>query len=132
MGIEQSVEAGMKAENYFASILNEKGIFYNFDDDWYDFMVNKVKVEVKSCRISVKDVKHHFRPGRFDFTNEENRKKQYKENIWICLIARHQDQFILLGFVKAKQLKMKRYLSLPNARGLSPMSFDDWLKKINR
>ena len=127
------VEAGMRAENYFASVLNEKGIFYNFDDEWYDFMINKkVKVEVKSCQISIKDMDKHYRPGRFDFTDEENRKKQYEEDIWVCLIVRHQEQFILLGFVKAKQLEMKRYLSLPNARGLHPISFEDWLKKINR
>jgi len=125
-------EAGMKSENFFAATLNEKGIFYNFDDDWYDFTVCKVKVEVKSCQISVKDNDKIYRPGRFDFTNEENRQKQFDENIWVCFIARHHDQFILLGFVRAQKLEMKRYISLPQVRKLSPLSLEDWLKKVNR
>ena len=98
-----NVVAGMKAENYFSSIMNQKGLPHTLIDDWYDFEVCGQKVEVKSCRISTKDGEV-FRPGRFDFTCKFNREKQYNENIWICFIVRHYDQFIILGFCNNHQI----------------------------
>lgn len=127
-------EAGLKAENYFHALMNNKGIPVIFRDDWYDFEIYEgVKVEVKSCQLTIKDCaakENAWRIGRFDFTKEENREQQYKENIWVCLIVRHREQFILYGFVKARAINKERYLSLHQARELKPLEFDEWLQRV--
>ena len=127
---------GMKAENFFSALLNKCGIEHDFVDEWYDYLVKKgidsfEKVEVKSCQISVKNNKKdsgEYTIGRFDFTSEENREKQFKHNVWIALIVRHREQFIMYGLVKAKDLNQRRYLTLHAARKLRPISFEDWLR----
>jgi hypothetical protein len=97
--------------------------------------VNKsIKVEIKSCQISIKDRanKHHrYRIGRFDFTSEDNREKQFHENIWVCFIVRHRDQFLLLGFVRAEELKKKRYVTIHSTRELNLLDLDEWIQQIN-
>ena len=125
----------MKAEQYFTSLMNTKGLRYEFIDDWYDFLVEKQhKVEVNSCQISVKSRGEDggYQIGRFDFTDEENQNKQLKENVWIALIVRHREQFLFYGFVRAKQIQNARYFSIHQARDLKPIDLDEWVKKINR
>ena len=122
-------ERGIKAENYFISLLNNKGIQYNYDDDWYDFEVMDNLIEVKSCNVSVKQ-SGSYRVGRFDFTDEENREMQYKENIWICFIIQASNQFICLGFCRARKLQRKRYISCSKYRELDLISFEDWLNNV--
>ncbi len=134
-------EAGMKSEEYFSSLLRSEGLDYVFEDDWFDYLVNGHKVELKSCQITIK---HYLnknkegqyvpgnRIGQFDFTNEENRERYIKENIWIALVIRHKNQFIMYGFIRANQLDGKRYLSIHKAKKLKPLDFVDWVKKIKR
>jgi len=133
---QQAKQYGLNAENYFASVLNKFGIEFKFVDSWFDFLVNKkYKVEVKSCQVSVKDGKKSvecYRIGRFDFTEKKNRKLQFKENIWIAFILRHESNFLLLGFTKAKHLKRKRYIALTGLRKISTINFDNWLLQINK
>lgn len=133
---EKSKVYGIKAENYFASLLNQVGIPHDFIDDWFDFIVNKkFKVEVKSCQLCVKDGKastNHFRMGRFDFTKEENREKQYEENIWVCFVLRNEGDFMLLGFCQAKELDKKRYIPLNDLRKINLINFEKWIRKINK
>ena len=133
---EKSKIYGIKAENYFASILNKFGINHKFVDSWYDFLINKkYKVEVKSCQLTIKDGKSStkkYRVGRFDFTEKKNRKKQFKGNIWIVFILRHENAFLFLGFVKAKKLNMERYIPLYDLRKLNLISFERWITKINK
>lgn len=128
-----NVVAGMKAENFFASMLNNKGILYEYVDTWYDFLINKkCEVEVKSCQPCVKcGNRAGYRFGRFDFTNEDNRKLQNKYNIWTCFILRHKEQFILLGFYKAKKLENKRYVPLSKVLYLPLLNFEQWLSEVN-
>lgn len=134
---QQSKHYGMNAENYFASILNKFGIEFKFvgNNSWFDFLVNKkYKVEVKSCQISVKDGKRSvgcYRYGRFDFTKKKNRGLQFKENIWVAFILRHESDFLLLGFTKARHLKKKRYVVLTGLRKISIINFDNWLLQVN-
>lgn len=130
---------GIKAEEYFSEILGKCGLTWDFVDDWYDFVVNGSKVEVKSCKISVKcnhnskkDCGCNYSLGRFDFTAEENRDQQFEENVWVCLIVRHREQCMLYGFLKAKQLKKRRYLSLHKAMELEPIDLDTWLSFIKK
>ncbi len=133
---EQSKHYGMNAENYFKSILNKFGIESEFVDSWFDFLVNKkYKVEVKSCQLSVKDGKRsleYYRPGRFDFTEEKNRKLQFRKNIWVAFILRHESDFLLLGFTRAKNLKKKRYVALTELRKISIINFQNWLLRVNK
>lgn len=112
----EQVRYGIKAENYFASLLSKSGIRFEFVDEWFDFLVNKdFKVEVKSCQLTVKEGRaskkqQHYRSGRFDFTKEESREKQFNEDIWIAFILRHEYAFMLLGFVNAKKLLKRRFI----------------------
>lgn len=125
-------EKGIKAENYFISCLNDIGIPYLYEDSWFDFEVLGQKVEVKSCTFSVKNTgRCNYRAGRFDFTDEDNREKQYKSNVWVCFILRYKEQFILLGFCRAKQLEKKRYISIHKIRDLDLIDLNDWIKKYN-
>lgn len=130
---------GLKAEDYFLTKLSEKEIPYDYVNEWYDFLINKKhKVEVKSCQLTIRHTTDYgWRIGRFDFTNEENREQQYKENIWICLIIRHQDQFLFYGFLKAKEIwnkrmnkKLSRYLTIHKARSLKPITFNEWISRV--
>ena len=133
--MENPKRGGMKAENYFKSRLNALGIESEFVDKWFDFLVNKeIKVEVKSCQLQVRDgaIKDsHYRLGRFDFTKEESREKQYDENVWVVFILREGDEFLILGVVRAQQLNKARYIPLNKIRQLNPMSFQDWIHQIN-
>lgn len=133
---EQSKVYGIKAENYFASLLSKFGIRFEFVDDWFDFLVNKdFKVEVKSCQLTVKEgkaSKHWYRSGRFDFTKEENREKQFNEDIWVAFVLRHDSDFLLLGLCNAKRLQKKRYIPLNELRKLNVINLEQWLKQINK
>lgn len=129
---------GMKAEDYFCKMLddcNYSNMKYEFVDGWFDFLINeKVKVEVKSCRISVKHPNHvknmRYRIGRFDFTNPDNLDKQKKQGCWICFIVRHYNQFIILGFCLAEEINSKRYVSLHQTRDIELIDLSDWLSIV--
>ena len=132
---QQAKHFGTNAENFFRSKLNKYGIHYTFEDSWFDFLINnKYKVEVKSCQLTIADKieKNKFRQGRFDFTNETYRKLQFKENIWIAFILRHESDFLLLGFTRSKYLKMKRYIPLAELRKISVVPFHNWILRVNR
>lgn len=120
-------EEGLKGEEAFKEQMTLNEIQYDYDDSWYDFRVYDEKVEVKSCRISQRDNLKN-RAGRFDFNNEDNREKQFKENIWVCFIVRHYEQYILLGFIRAKELKQKRSINLINLRDYSLLSLEAWIE----
>lgn len=126
-------DRGLKAENFFASKMNSSGLKFSFEDEWFDFIVQGCKVEVKSCELTVKQKvgkQDCFRCGRFDFTNEVNRDFQFEENIWVCFIMRHKNDFLLLGFCKAKELNKKRYITLHSLSKIKLVNMEKWLKQI--
>jgi len=122
---------GVQAENYFISELNRVGLMYEYIDGWFDFIVGKsTKVEVKSCQLAVKDLSEVLREGRFDFTNGATRILQHTQNIWVCFILRHYDDFMLLGFIRAGELEQKRYIHLHSLFNYDLVPFDEWIKQI--
>lgn len=126
-------DRGLKAENFFASRMNKLGLKFSFENEWFDFLVQDQKVEVKSCELTVKQKqrkKSDFRCGRFDFTNEVNRDFQYEENIWVCFILRHKNDFMLLGFARAKELNKKRYITIHALSKIKLLTLEQWLRKI--
>jgi len=128
-------ESGLKAENYFQSRMNQAGLSSEYIDSFYDFDVCGVKVEVKSCSPCVRqrsNRKDSHRSGRFDFTCLSNRELQYQENVWVCLIVRANDDFLMLGFLKARQLNKRRYLALNQYRRHKLLTFDEWVSIVNR
>lgn len=134
MAGELRYELGLKAENYFFSTMNKLGLKTNFDDSWYDFKVNKEKVEVKSCALIIKQKKskgREYRSGRFHFTKKENRKKQFSANVWVCFIVRHQDDFMLVGFIRAKELNMKEQVTLSQLGNYKLLTLKQWIEEIN-
>lgn len=133
--------AGMKAEEFFSSLLFKEKLDYTFVDKWYDYLVEGQKVELKSCQLThrayrrIRSKGNYFpdwRIGQFDFTKEEAREKIIKENIWVALVIRHDNQFIMYGFIRGGKLDGKRYLSIHKARGLKPLEFIDWIEEIKR
>jgi len=130
---------GIKAENYFSSTMNSLGLQHKYVDKWYDFIVEGKKVEVKSCELSVKQIKirnkkrvETYRSGRFHFTEEINRNLQYKKNIWICFILRHNFDYLILGFIKAKKLNKKKLICIHKLKKLKMIPLDKWIKIINK
>jgi hypothetical protein len=122
--------SGIKAENYFASLLNANGVKYTYEDSWFDFLVNNTeKVEVKSCQLFW-GCKSPTRRGRFDFRLKGNRQRAYKENCWVAFIIRHRDIFLLLGLCRAKELEGRRFGSFTQLAKIKMLGFDEWLKEI--
>lgn len=85
-------------------------------DDFYDFHIKhnqKVikKVEVKSCQFLINNGSRRF--GRFDFTNAKNSTRQRTNNIEVCFCVCIGENFEILGFLNAKTLGIKRYISHP-------------------
>ncbi len=123
-------ERGIKAENFFSAMLNSKGISHTYENEWFDFLVNGQKVEVKSCSLSCRDSKDTLRKGRFDFSIPESNEKMFNENIWICFVLRHREDFMLLGFCRAQKLEKRRWINLGNMEKLGIICFADWVKEI--
>lgn len=131
--LKMGQEEGVKGEYNFIAELNKIGIPYSFVDDWYDFEVLGQKVEVKSCRLTILHGNgKNYQIGRFDFTDEDNRERQYKENVWVCFILRYRDEYLVLGLVRAKKLKKKRYISLHMMRELKPVDIKDFVEKYQK
>lgn len=127
-------QRGMRAENFFMSKMNEVGLPVVYRDDWYDFEVaDGIKVEVKSCALSVKDSsqgKERLRPGRFDFEKEDTRELLNEHDAWVCFVVNHHGQFLLMGFVKARKLGKKRYVPVHKVREFKPLLLEDWMEKV--
>jgi hypothetical protein len=138
MTYEENKKIGIKAENYFLSLMNKLGLVASFKNLWYDFEVNNQKVEVKSCNLYIKRKKKRnkkitslFSSGRFQFTNKESRRLQFNENIWVCFILRHKEEFLLIGFVRARELNLKHNITLSQLGKYKLLSLEAWIKEIN-
>jgi hypothetical protein len=133
-------EKGLQAEDYFIEKIKPFFPDYNYVDDFYDFELDGTKVEVKSCLFrsrngrarpkSNQDYFHIF--GRFDFTKAETRDKLIEEGVWIAFIVRSHDDFLLLGFVESKNLKIKRYVRMIDVMRVKPLSIDQFRQHIKR
>lgn len=124
-------EEGQIVEDFFTLCMEKEGLKCDYKNDWYDFLVEGVKVEVKGARPSIKDGNSYgYRIGRFDFTDTENRRKQWDNNVWIAFIIRHEKQCILYGFCKAEAINGMRYVSIHGARKLGLLNLEEWKKII--
>lgn len=117
--------------------MNKLGFQHKYVDKWYDFIVEGQKVEVKSCELSIKQTKNKgkkrietYRSGKFHFTKEENRELQYKKNIWVCFILRHENDFMILGFIKAKKLNKRKHICIHELKRLKYISLNHWVGKV--
>ena len=137
-------DKGYKAEQYFSSILNAKGVFNIFDDnEWYDYRIGKsindcaIKVEVKSTGLCIregqftKDNEPRYTQGRFLF-KENQLEHQYGPDEWFCFLVRWKEQFILYGFVRGDKLTLKRHMTLSDIRKVGLIDADDFISKVIR
>ena len=128
---------GKIAENYFSLLMHKQGLEFKFVNDWYDYEIeNRVKVELKSCQPSILQYSKHkeaelYRVGRFDFTDEDNREKLIKEDVWIALVVRFRKEAMFLGFIKGSSLNGNRYLSLHHVREKGIISLSDFILMNN-
>ena len=126
---------GVRSEYFLKDVLRDRKIPYKHMDSWYDFEIMGEKVELKSCRISVKHTYQRkngvacesYRIGRFNF-DLTAMEKAIKENIWICLLVRHYEQFMILGMVRAKHIGEKRYLTIHKAREFNLIDLEEWIE----
>lgn len=125
----RNMQNGLRAEHHFSAMLNRVGIKHDYIDRWYDYQVCGKKVEVKSCQLTTRQGRG-FRSGRFNFDSEETRKKIFDEDIWICFILMHEEDFIVLGFCKGKSLKKKRWINPHSIKKYHPLSFKEWINEI--
>lgn len=52
--MQMSAKHGSIAENFFSSLLFKHGLNYTFVDDWFDYLVESHKVEIKGCQMTIK------------------------------------------------------------------------------
>ena len=128
---EHNKVLGTNAESHFTFLCNNAGLEYHYKDDYYDFDVENMKVEVKSAMLSVR-TKKGFAPGRWDFTCAENRRRIIKEDVWVCLILRVRGEHVMIGMVRGSQLEDKRYIPVSQYRKYTPVFFEDWVKQVKR
>jgi len=127
----QNYNKGIRAENYFASILNVKGIPYKYINSWFDYLINgRARVEVKSCELNNRQGKE-YRAGRFSFSVEEVREQIFKENIWVAFVLSYKEKFMLLGFCRSKKLLKKRFIGLHQLERYGIISLEKWIKEVN-
>lgn len=130
-------EKGMLAEYYVIDKLQDREQHVEYIDSYYDILINKkVKVEIKSALLSIKhkirNSKQTYEYGKFDFTDENNRARIWKENMWICFVARWRSEFMIIGFIKAKKLQNKRHHRLTKLRDEKLYTIDEFIKEINK
>jgi hypothetical protein len=137
---------GIRAENYFASLLNQQGIQYLYANSWYDFEIYPTGkpagisyldydlVEVKSTSLTHGSQPIKARMGRFNFSLKEARDRIFDktEKVWLCFIVRYKDQFILLGLCRATELKNRHFISLCQLEKVKLLDFDKWIQEIMR
>lgn len=123
---------GRKAEEYLENIFLKEFIEFQFIDDWYDYILyDDIKLEVKSCNLIISN--GHNQIGLYNFTRKKNRQLQIKENVWVCFIIQHQDQYIIQGFCKAKDihdLENKSKFSILKISCLKLLSIDEFIQTV--
>ena len=137
-------EAGRITEDYFVEKMKLARLDWEYIDDWYDFEIEGQKVEVKSCRLTIKAHQQPnkttkrvnmdcYRVGRFDFTKEETREKIHDQNCWVCFIVRDHEECMMLGFIEGRKLDPKqRYISIHHIRNLELVSLDTFKELIKK
>ena len=107
---------GHEAEQLVSRELEKCGWSVSFDNNFYDLRATKgdetILIEVKCASFVVKNGGGVTRYGRFDFTNKKNTQAQRRENVYICFVVHVGDNFEILGLIKARTLKVKRYVNL--------------------
>ncbi len=125
---QYAFEIGKQGEDYFQTLCDKYGLSYEKANTWYDFNVAGQKVEVKSCQLVVKNNPTRYKTGRWDFTNASQRTQLRDANATVCLLVQHGNQYMVYGFVPAKEIK-QRYLSIPKARTLETITLEEWVEK---
>lgn len=132
-----SYDIGFKTEQFVLKRLKDAQIGCVYKDDWYDIeLSNGELLEVKSCNLSVKHILKGrrkpdcYRVGRFDFTKEETRDKLWKANAWICFVIRFRDQYLVCGFIRAKEIPKKRYFTVHDLRRYPLSNIDEFKEEM--
>ncbi len=131
---EDNKKLGCEAEYFIMGMLRARKINCCYADSWYDISAGNQTIEVKSAHLTVKNGlvngKQAYTIGRFDFTNPENRELQKKNNSWIAFILHHNNQIIVQGFIRARDLPEKRYVSIHELQQLKLWNTKDWLLRM--
>jgi hypothetical protein len=143
---------GCKAEEELIRVLRERNLDVEYKDDWFDILVNGQKVEIKSCLLSyvnghrgsdklkTHDNKHSIF-GKWFFKSKDTREALWDENVWIAFLISHREQFMIYGFLRARQLwplkeQAKAYdrISIPQAAtfGMALLDLDAFVEKVKK
>lgn len=113
--MEYNKEIGLEGEHAFIQLLNTSGIPYDYVDDWCDFLIYDLPVDVKSCRLSQKFTNRHckkqqYKIGRFQLTDE-----QQENVVYLALFVRNNTDYLFLGIMKTSKASPK-YISIHKTR----------------
>lgn len=123
-----NVEIGLNGEHEFIRRLNNLGIPYTYADEWVDFYIYNVPVDVKTCRISQK-YSHkkgsvRYKIGCFKLTDE-----QLNKNCWYAFFIRHNEEFLFMGITNIKG-RTKNKISIHELREIKTYSIQEFITNI--
>lgn len=97
---------GVNSEKFFKNFCNDNNLVNKCVHKPFDFIVEDKNVEVKSCKLFVKNgVNNKLCHGRYECWNKKQLDNIIKNNVWICFIIQINKEFIIQGFVKGKNFK---------------------------
>jgi len=129
--MKENVHVGQEGEFAFIQRLNDKGIPYEYTNDWVDFKVNNVPIDVKTTQLSHKfshrqRKNQQYKVGRFLFTEE-----QIKQQCYIAFFVRSffgvEKEHLFLGIAKLPP-KCSKYLSIHKLRELDLMDLPTFIR----
>lgn len=126
-------EEGEKAEQWFKELLIEHGHDVEHKNTYYDFLVDGVKVELKSCRITIRTEGHpsyKWRIGEFQFSKKSQRQKLRENNVWVAFVVIEDGEGLLLGFLPYNLLRNQRRVTIHQLRDYDLFSFRRWQEFI--
>ena len=75
-----------------------------------DYNINNKLVEVKGCKL-FKSNGEKYCQGRIEFHSQKQLTTIRNLNCWICIILHHNNDCIVLGFIKSNHYPNKRKMS---------------------
>ena len=132
---------GIETENHVLDSLKELGASIyektldNEKNGFYDFIINDKFIEVKSAQIwnkngSNKKIRRE-QFGNFNFTRHGQLKELIENKAWVIFVQTWKGQKIILGALKAEQLKpIRRYYAPITILKKKPLSLEEFYNEL--
>lgn len=136
---------GEETEFFVAEKLRSEGLdvteaLQSDEEKQYDMLANGFSVEVKSCKILVKNGKFRKRKhtvysmhktfGMIDFEPKKQLQNLRDNGGFVAIVLTWQDQKILMGFVEAIKIPSRRRIKLTILAELDFLNLKDFAKYV--